>query len=131
MADNTPARDDPHRKLGARHLRRVVLLLQISCAVTGIVCLGWTVYFSAAALWGAAVAFFTVVVAALVSYRLACNGRVYVAGGIQFLAMYSIICGVCAFLDLPSEQVARSTHLFLLPAGAGAHMGLRGAKASR
>jgi EAL domain-containing protein (putative c-di-GMP-specific phosphodiesterase class I) len=128
MANDTPLPDDRHRKLGARHRRRVVLLLQISCAFTSTVCLGWSLFFATDGRWSVALAFAMVVFTGLMSYRLATVGRIFLAGTMQFSILYALICGVCAFLDVPTEQVARTTHLFLLPAGAGAYMGLRGAK---
>lgn len=120
--------DHPHRKLGARHHRRVVLLLQISSGLTTALCLAWATYFALSGQWGASLALTATSACGVLSYRLGTLGRVFLAGIVQFVSLYSVICFASLLLDLPSEQVARTTHLFLLPLGAGAHMGLRGAK---
>jgi len=76
--------------------------------------------------WAVVPLFAVMVTAGVVCFFLAGRGRVYWAGGIQLVTMFVTICGVCLVLDLPSERVARSTHLFFLPMGAGAYMVLRG-----
>jgi EAL domain-containing protein (putative c-di-GMP-specific phosphodiesterase class I) len=114
------------RGLGAKHQRRVNLLLQLAGLLSGGLCGGWAVYFAWQAQWAVVPVFAVMVSAGAACSFLASRSRVYWAGSIQLVTMFVTICGVCLVLDLPSARVARSTHLFFLPMGAGAYMVLRG-----
>ena len=114
------------RGLGAKHKIRVNLLLQLAGLLTSGLCLGWAVYFMRQGQWAVVPVFAVMILAGVVCCILAGRGLVYWAGGIELVTMFVAICGICLVLDLPSERVARSTHLFFLPIGAGAYMVLRG-----
>jgi EAL domain-containing protein (putative c-di-GMP-specific phosphodiesterase class I) len=128
VPNNRPAepRSGRRRGLGAKHQRRVNLLLQLAGLLTSGLCLGWAVYFMRQDQWAVVPVFAVMVLAGLLCFILAGRSKVYWAGSIQLITMFVTICGVCLVLDLPSARVARSTHLFFLPMGAGAYMVLRG-----
>lgn len=116
------------RSLGAKHQRRVSLLLQLSGAMTSAVCLAWAVFFMMRGQAPVALAFAGVVASGLACVVFARFERPYAAGTIQLLALSAVIIGACLVLDLPTAEVARSTHHFLLPMGAGAYLVLRGSR---
>ena len=131
LAANRPpdATEQPDRRsLGAKHQRRVGLLLRLSGCLTSSLCLAWAVYFSLMGQWPVVAVFATLVLSGIACFAFAGRGNQHVAGTVLLLTMFVMICGICLVLDLPSERVARSTHHFLLPMGAGAALVLRGSR---
>jgi EAL domain-containing protein (putative c-di-GMP-specific phosphodiesterase class I) len=116
------------RGLGAKHQRRVNLLLQLAAVLTGSLCLGWAIYFGLKAQWPMVLWFGSMVVAGTACFHYAARGRVQISGSILLVCMFVSICGACLIMDIPSARMARTTHHFFLPMGAGAYMVLRGSR---
>ena len=117
-----------HRKssLGAKHLRRVALLLTVCGWLTAAMTLGWTLGLLHLIGWQAAMIPAPGVLAGLLAVWFAGRGRPYLGGAIQCGALYVVVCLTCAFLDQTTDQMPRTTHLFLVPLATGMYMGLRG-----
>lgn len=118
----------PHRanSLGARHLRRVALLLTVSGWLTAVMTLGWTVCLCIMFGWQSALVPAPGVLAGLLAVWFAGRGRPYVGGSIEFLGLYAVVCLTSLFLDQTTAEMPRTTHLFLVPLATGVYMGMRG-----
>lgn len=117
-----------HRKssLGAKHLRRVALLLTVCGWLTTVMTLGWTLSLLHLIGWQAALIPAPGVLAGLLAVWFANRGRPYLGGAIQCGALYVVVCLTCVFLDQTTAQMPRTAHLFLVPLATGMYMGLRG-----
>lgn len=126
MQQTIPTSPSRASSLGARHLRRVTLLLTACGWLTVVTTLGWTLSLLHLASWQAALIPAPGVVAGLLAIWFARRGRPYVGGAIQCGALYAIVCLSSLYLDQTTAQMPRSTHLFLVPLATGMYMGLRG-----
>lgn len=126
MQTTTPPPSNRANRLGARHLRRVALLLTVCGWLTAIMTLGWTLCLLQQVGWEAALIPAPGVPAGLLAAWFAGRGRPYIGGAIQCGALYAIVVCTSLFLDQPSAQMPRTTHLFLVPLATGMYMGLRG-----
>ena len=108
------------------HLRRIKLMLIWGSYLALAQCTGWIGFFGWHAQWVHALVAVAVVPFAASVIWLARRGRLGLAGGILMGMLLAVICTVCLFLDIPSQQVPRSAHHFLLALAAGAYLLLRG-----
>jgi EAL domain-containing protein (putative c-di-GMP-specific phosphodiesterase class I) len=116
------------RKLGSRHSRRVHLLLKLSGVLTFLLCLGWSVFYVFHGQWLMLPVPVIMGLAGGACWSLAGRGNFEVAGALLLLTMFVLICIVCLVVDVPSPNVPRSTHHFLLSMAAGAALVLRGGR---
>lgn len=118
-----------HRKsgLGAKHMRRVTLLLTVCGWLTAVMTLGWALALLHLIGWQAALIPAPGVLAGGLAVWFASRGRPYLGGAIQCGALYVVVCLTCVFLDQTTAQMPRTAHLFLVPLATGMYMGLRGA----
>ena len=128
MSPSSPKPTGRAKSLGARHLRRVTLLLLVSGCLTAVMTLGWTICLLWLAPWPAALVPAPGIVGGLLAAWFARVGRPYVGGAIQCVTLYAVVCLTCLLLDQTTAAMPRSTHLFLLPLVTGLYMGLRGAR---
>ena len=117
-------RDQP--AAAARHQRRVELMLLLGSGFLVVVGLGWGVFFALNGRWPIVATDTVLVSAGLVTLVLTRRKQLLPAALLLLGTLFVVICGICLLLDLPSAQVPRSTHHFLLPLGACAHLVLRG-----
>lgn len=124
---DTPTTPQPRAsKLGAKHLRRVALLLTVCGWLTAILTLGWSLSLLKLVGWQAALVPTPGVMGGLLAVWFASRGRPYLGGAIQCGALYVVVCVSCVLLDQATDQMPRTTHLFLVPLATGLYMGLRG-----
>jgi EAL domain-containing protein (putative c-di-GMP-specific phosphodiesterase class I) len=109
-------------------MRRVNLLLKLSGSLTIALCLGWLIYYVLHGMWAMVPVPVVMCLAGGACYALVGRDKAYAAGTVLLLTMYVMICIVCLVVDVPSAQVPRSAHHFLLPMAAGAAMVLRGGR---
>lgn len=126
MPPTPPKPSGRAKSLGARHLRRVTLLLTVCGWLTAVMTLGWTVCLHWLAPGPSALIPAPGVLGGLLAVWFARQGRPYVGGTIQCLTLYIVVCLTCLFLDQTTAAMPRSTHLFLVPLVIGLYMGLRG-----
>ena len=126
MHQTTPTPSSRANRLGAKHLRRVALLLTVCGWLTAIMTLGWTLGLLKMVSWQAALIPAPGVLAGLLAVWFAGRGRPYLGGAIQCGALYVVVCLTSLFLDQTTDQMPRTTHLFLVPLATGMYMGLRG-----
>lgn len=126
MHPTTPPPSNRASRLGAKHLRRVALLLTVCGWLTAVMTLGWTLGLLHMIGWQAALIPAPGVLAGLLAVWFASRGRPYLGGAIQCGALYAVVCLTCLFLDQTTDQMPRTTHLFLVPLATGMYMGLRG-----
>jgi EAL domain-containing protein (putative c-di-GMP-specific phosphodiesterase class I) len=127
MQTTTPTPSNRASRLGAKHLRRVALLLTVCGWLTATMTLGWTLCLLKLASWQAALIPAPGVAAGLLAVWFASRGRPYIGGTIECVALYTMVCLTSLFLDQTTDQMPRTTHLFLVPLATGTYMGLRGA----
>lgn len=126
MPPNSPPPSSRASRLGAKHLRRVALLLTVCGWLTAVMTLGWTLGLLHLVGWQAALIPAPGVLAGLLAVWFAGRGRPYIGGAIECGALYAIVCLTSLFLDQTTDQMPRTTHLFLVPLATGMYMGLRG-----
>lgn len=129
MQPSPPQPSGRAKSLGARHLRRVTLLLQVSGWLTVAMTLGWTICLQLLAPWPSALIPAAGAVGGLLAVWFAHRGRPFVGGAIQCVTLYAVVCLTCLFLDQTTAAMPRSAHLFLVPQAIGMYMGLRGSPA--
>jgi EAL domain-containing protein (putative c-di-GMP-specific phosphodiesterase class I) len=120
----------PANSLGARHLRRVALLLTASGWLTAVMTLGWTLWLGFMVNWQVALIPAPGVVCGLLAVWFAARGRPYVGGAIEGIGLFAVVCLTCLFLDQTTARMPRTTHLFLVPLATGMYMGMRGSAAT-
>ncbi|WP_374593690.1 putative bifunctional diguanylate cyclase/phosphodiesterase [Aquabacterium sp.] len=113
------------RSLGARHQRRVELLLLLGSGLLIAVGLGWGGFFVLRGQWAITLVDAVLIGAGLGTLALTRRKRMLPASLVLLVTLYIVICGICLLLDLPSAQVPRSTHHFLIALGVCAHLLLR------
>ena len=126
MQPTIPTSDHRKNSLGAKHLRRVALLLTVCGWLMAVMTFGWTLGLLHLIGWQAAMIPAPGVLAGLLAVWFAGQGRPYLGGAIQCGALYLVVCTTCLFLDQTTNQMPRTTHLFLVPLATGMYMGLRG-----
>ena len=119
----------PSNSLGARHLRRVALLLTASGWLTAAMTLGWTICLGIMVGWPSALIPAPGVLTGLLAVWFAGRGRPYVGGAIEGIGLFTVVCMTCLFLDQTTDLMPRTTHLFLVPLATGMYMGMRGSSA--
>ena len=107
-------------------MRRVALLLTVCGWLTAVMALGWTLCLLKLASWQAALIPAPGVAAGLLAVWFGSRGRPYIGGTIECVALYTMVCLTSLFLDQTTDQMPRTTHLFLVPLATGAYMALRG-----
>jgi diguanylate cyclase len=111
--------------LEAMHLRRVRLMLQLGSGIVCVASLGWALVFALRGAWaGLAVELLTFLMAAgaLVLQR---QRREQAASRLLLATMFVLVCLTASFLDVPTAQVPRSAHQFLLAVGVASCLLLR------
>ena len=126
MQQTRPPSSSRSGRLGAKHLRRVALLLTVCGWLTAVMALGWTIGLLHLIGWQAALIPAPGVLAGMLAAWFAGRGRPYIGGAIECAALYTIVCLTSLFLDQTTDQMPRTTHLFLVPLATGAYMALRG-----
>src|SRR3989344_2693021 len=126
MQTTTPTPSNRASRLGARPMRRVALLLTVCGWLTAVMALGWTLCLLKLASWQAALIPAPGVAAGLLAVWFGSRGRPYIGGTIECVALYTMVCLTSLFLDQTTDQMPRTTHLFLVPLATGAYMALRG-----
>lgn len=120
------ARQRPDRRSpGARHARRVELLLTLGSALLMVIGLGWGLFFITLGRWGIVAVDAVLVLAGVTTLWLTRHQHRQWASLVLLFTLYLVICGICLLLDVPSARVPRSTHHFLLGLGVCAHLLLR------
>ncbi len=130
MQSTNPTPSSRANSLGAKHLRRVALLLTVSGWLTAVMTMGWTLGLWHLVGWQAALIPFPGVPAGLLAVWFASRGHPYIGGAIQCGALCTVVCLTCLFLDQTTAQMPRTTHLFLVPLATGMYMGMRGSVAA-
>ncbi len=87
--------------------------------------IAWTLFFAARSDW-IVVASEVVVVVGAMAALLAARTRLRVAAIVLIISMFIRLVGFASFLDLPSEQIPRSAHHFLIPLALASYLMLRG-----
>ncbi|WP_334178522.1 EAL domain-containing protein [Pseudoxanthomonas sp.] len=104
-----------------RRRRRAFHLLLATGSIMALVGLGWGVFFAWRGEWPVAameLAMASLGVGVIVMARLR---RPRAASWVAFLGLAGVLCFFSAFLDVPTEQVPRTSHVFLLVLALCAH----------
>lgn len=108
-------------KMDRRRRRRAFHLLLATGSIMALVGLGWGVFFAWRGEWPVAameLAMASLGVGVIVMARLR---RPRAASWVAFLGLAGVLCFFSAFLDVPTEQVPRTSHVFLLVLALCAH----------
>ncbi len=126
MHETPPTPSNRSSRLGAKHLRRVALLLTVSGWLTAGITLGWTICLGMMFGWQSAMVPAPGIFTGLLAVWFASKGRPYVGGAIECFGLYTVVCLTSLFLDQTTELMPRTTHLFLVPMATGVYMAARG-----
>ena len=129
-AARTPATRKTHAALELRQSRRTLQLLRASGAIMLLSGASWALFFG----WhGAHVVAATEAALALLGLAVllaARPQRVRPVAWLAFAGIFAFLCVFSALLDVPTTQIPRSSHLFLLVLAACAHHVFRGEPAA-
>ncbi len=112
----TPAGDSA-ASLGNMHALRMRRLLFVGSAIIGATGLLWAIVFSARGEWTTVSIEVSVMVLAAITATLTKHGRTRSAVRLMLALMYVVLCFSATFLDVPTSDVPRSIHQFLIPLG--------------
>ncbi|MBC7993467.1 MAG: EAL domain-containing protein [Rhizobacter sp.] len=119
MTSLSPERTLNRNGLGApgMHALRVRRMLFLGSAITAVTCLLWGTFFAVRGDWFiVAVDVATITLAGTTAW-LTYRGRLRAASRLMLAMMYVVLCINAAVLDIPTAEVPRSTHVFLLALG--------------
>ena len=115
--------------LGAKHQRRIELMLLFG----SLIAIGtggfWSVYFMLRQQWLVVPIELLVAVIGMVGLVLTQRKQTNAAAALVLSSLYVVICLICLAVDVPTPAVPRSAHHVLLALGACAFMMLRGNRA--
>ncbi len=112
--------------LGAKHQRRIELLLLFGCSITIGTGVLWGTFFLLRKQWAIIPLEFAVIVLGVLGMWLTMRKQVHAAALLVTTGLYLVISSVCLFLDVPTPGVPRSSHQFFISLGACAYLMLRG-----
>ena len=110
------------RDLHATHLRRARVMAMVTSIAIVLVDSYWAIYFGLRGQWLIFCAPFVMVVIGVAVWVLALRGRMNIAIGLLSVSLFGVILGMALVLDLPSAQIPRSVHHFLIPLAVGAYL---------
>jgi EAL domain-containing protein (putative c-di-GMP-specific phosphodiesterase class I) len=106
--------DSPREAMHRRRMRRMLLL---GSAILGLTSLFWGGFFAWRGYWTTASLDVVSVVLAATVARLTLDGHLRAASRLLVAALYVVLCIVALVFDIPTPQVSRSMHQFLLALG--------------
>jgi EAL domain-containing protein (putative c-di-GMP-specific phosphodiesterase class I) len=112
--------------LSAKHQRRVELLLLFGCVFaigTGVF---WAAYFALREQWTIVPLELVIILVGIAGIVMTRRKQTNAAALVVLTSLYLVVCVVSLVLDVPTPEVPRSSHNFLLALGASAFMFLRG-----
>jgi class 3 adenylate cyclase len=115
--------------LRATHTRRVRMMVLVSCLLLVLLGLGWTGFFVLRAQWPVAAAEFSLVLVGGAGALLTRRGKLRAATVLLSVSLFIVFVAMAALLDLPSAQVPRATHHFLIPLAVASYLMLKGESA--
>lgn len=98
----------------ARFSARFVLAYRWIAAAVGLLSLGWAIFFSVQGIWALTASQSVVALVAAVGIMLSARGRLATALLLTQVAYLFSIILLCLVFDVPSAEVPRVSHLFLL-----------------
>jgi len=114
--------------LGAKHQRRVELLLLLGSTIVIVAGVFWGIYFMLQKQWMVLALEVGMVILGAVCIVLTRRHRTDASSLLLLSTLFVVICGVGLVLDIPTAQVPRASHHFLPSLGACAYLMLRGSR---
>ncbi|CAN5665185.1 EAL domain-containing protein [soil metagenome] len=102
---------------GAMHQRRVRRLLLVCSAIVAADSVGWGIFFGLRGTWSTVAIDIAMLVVAGATVALVRAGRLRNASRLLIAVLYAVLCFNAGVLDLPSLEVPRSMHVYLLSLG--------------
>jgi len=112
--------------LGAKHRRRIELMLLLGSGIVIVTCLFWSIYFLLRQQWLGVPLELALVAVGVVSVILVLQQRLKAASLLLLVSLLIGLCAIALVLDLPTAEVHRGAHHFLLAVGACGYLLLRG-----
>jgi EAL domain-containing protein (putative c-di-GMP-specific phosphodiesterase class I) len=114
--------------LGAKHQRRVELMLLLGSTIMITAALCWAVFFALRGQWLIVPLEVVVSGAGVAGIVLTRRKRLLAASLVILLPLFVVLCGIGLLLDIPTPNVPRASHHLLLAVGACAYLLLRGTR---
>ena len=114
-----------NQELGARHIRRVRATLWFGAVVLSLQGMGWAVFFIIRGAWPLVLIDLAVLAVGIAVGVLTHRRRTRLAFYLFLLGSFLVVCWSSLVNDIPSAQVPRATHLYLLVLGLAANLFLR------
>jgi EAL domain-containing protein (putative c-di-GMP-specific phosphodiesterase class I) len=115
----------PSQDIGARHRRRVRATLWFGAVFLSLQGIGWATFFVIRGVWPLVLIDLAVLLVGLGIGVLTHRRRTRFAFYLFLFGGYSVVCWSSLINDIPSAQVPRATHLYLLVLGLAANLFLR------
>lgn len=113
------------RDLRATHSRRTRVMVVATSAVVVLIGAYWAVYFALGGHWLMSLAPASMVVFGVSAWVLTTRRYLEAAVALLAVSMFGIIVGMALLLDVPSQQIPRSMHHFLIPLAVAAYLMLK------
>jgi adenylate cyclase len=117
------------RDLGATYARRVRIMVLAASALMILLGFGWAVFFALRGDWTIVAADCLLVLSGVVAIRLTARNRQRAAMVLLSVVLFVLVVGMACFLDVPSVQVPRSIHQFLIPLAVATYLMLKDERA--
>jgi EAL domain-containing protein (putative c-di-GMP-specific phosphodiesterase class I) len=114
--------------LGAKHLRRVELMLMLGSSIVIAAASCWAVFFALRGQWAIVPLELGVMGTGVAGMVLTRRQKINAAALVLLLPLFVAISGVALVLDIPTAHVPRASHHLLLALGACAYLLLRGSR---
>ena len=114
-----------NQEIGARHSRRVRATLWFGAAALSLQGIGWAVFFIIRGAWPLVLIDLAVLAVGIGVGVLTHHRRTRLAFYLFLLGSFIVVCWSSLVNDIPSAQVPRATHLYLLVLGLAANLFLR------
>ncbi len=111
--------------LQATHARRVRVMMLMASLLLLVLGLGWTVFFAVRGAWLVAACEASLMVLGATCWWLMQRQRVTLAVVLISLGLMAVFVGMAIFLDVPSAQVPRASHHFLIPLAVASYLLLK------
>ncbi len=114
-----------NQHLSARHHRRVRATLLFGAAFISLQGLGWAIFFAVRGAWSLVLVDVVMILIGVSAWVLTHRNRTRFAFYLFLLGCFAAVCWSALIMDIPSAQVPRAAHLYLLVLGLVANLFLR------
>lgn len=110
---------------GASHTRRVRVVVVLGSLASILFGVPWVAFFALGGDWPVAFSDCAVILAGVIAIRMTRRDRLRGAAILLVVSLFLRLFGIAIFFDVPSAQIPRSMHHFLIPLAVAAYLMLK------